>query len=200
MIFTEFLKNHTLDIVFNRVGKRFDQKYEDSDDEETMTIKLDFKHFNDLHKVRPNYKDVFVEHYYSRGWFGILELLIITDNGDENSIYLDSDETIKWGGIKAWDLTEPQKLVEMGINHLNKTQELIVLLDSLKINCHYNIEDELVIEFPEGEKYFHNNSERTKIWDKDNTVCWEYPHSFEEIKKYLFPIMVRNESIDSLIV
>ena len=81
MIFIDFLKKHTLDIVFNRVGKRFDQEYEDSDDEETMTIKLDFKHFNDLYKLRPNYKDAFVEHYYSRGWFGILELLIITDNG-----------------------------------------------------------------------------------------------------------------------
>tara|TARA_B100001057_G_scaffold355425_1_gene357415 strand:- start:1149 stop:1748 length:600 start_codon:yes stop_codon:yes gene_type:complete len=199
MIFIDFLKKHTLDIVFNRVGKRFDQEYEDSDDEETMTIKLDFKHFNDLYKLRPNYKDAFVEHYYSRGWFGILELLIITDNGDENSIYLGSDDTIKWGGIKAWDLTEPQELVEMGINHLNKTQELIVLLDSLKINCHFNIEDELVIEFPQGEKIFHNNSERTKIRYKDKTVTWDYPHSFEEIKEYLFPILVRNERLEQLI-
>ena len=181
MIFIDFLKKHTLDIVFNRVGKRFDQEYEDSDDEETMTIKLDFKHFNDLYKLRPNYKDAFVEHYYSRGWFGILELLIITDNGDENSIYLGSDDTIKWGGIKAWDLTEPQELVEMGINHLNKTQELIVLLDSLKINCHFNIEDELVIEFPQGEKIFHNNY---------NYIFYQY---YLQLVPYLlgFPLFLR---------
>lgn len=199
MIFAEFLKEHTLDIVFNRVGKRFDQEYEDSDDEETLTIKLDFKHFNDLFKMRPNYKDEFVEHFYSRGWFGIMELLIITCDGNENSIYLDIDNSITSGKTVAWDLTEPQELVEMGINHLNKTQELIVLLDSLKINCHFNIEDELVIEFPQGEKIFHNNSERTKIRNKDKTVTWDYPHSFEEIKEYLFPILVRNERLEQLI-
>lgn len=51
MKFAEFLKEHTLDIVFNRVGKRFDQEYENSDDEETITIKLDFKHFNDLFTI-----------------------------------------------------------------------------------------------------------------------------------------------------
>ena len=162
MIFAEFLKKHTLDIVFNRVGKRFDQEYEDSDDEETLTIKLDFKHFNDLFKMRPNYKDEFVEHFYSRGWFGIMELLIITRDGNENSIYLDTDNSITSGKTVAWDLTEPQELVEIGINKLNKSEKLIVILDMLKINCQFNIEDELVIELPEGEKVFHNNSDITK--------------------------------------
>ena len=199
MIFAEFLKEHTLDIVFNRVGKRFDQEYEDSDDEETLTIKLDFKHFNDLFTIRPSYKDEFVEHFYSRGWFGIMELLIITRDANENSIYLDIDNSVTSGKTVAWDLTEPQELVEMGINHLNKTQELIVLLDLLKINCHFNIEDELVIEFPQGEKVFHNNSERTKIRDKEITVTWNCPHSFEKIKEYLFPILVRNERLEQLI-
>lgn len=114
-----------------------------------------------------------MEHFYSRGWFGIMELLIITRDGNENSIYLDIDSSVTSGQTVAWDLSEPQELVEMGIIHLNKTQELILLLDSLKINCHFNIEDELVIEFPEGEKLFHNNLERTKIWDKEKNCNLE---------------------------
>ncbi|MAM30268.1 MAG: hypothetical protein CMC13_14720 [Flavobacteriaceae bacterium] len=164
----------------------------------SLVLTLNFKHFNQLYLMRPNYKHELYNHYYDKGWKGLLVLKIVNNVND----CLGYEITLKGlyecnDDINCYDITELSVLKQLNLNHLNLFQQLMLYLDSINIQFQ-NRGNQLIIFHKEEQGFFLRNLEEEYFLCVGENFYKLKQNTLEEIKSYLFPELVREENLRTL--
>ncbi|MAY21671.1 MAG: hypothetical protein CMC74_02725 [Flavobacteriaceae bacterium] len=196
--FKDFVDQYVIDEEFKMLECPFTD-YGWQGFQNSLVLTLNFEHFNQLYLMRPNYKIELFNHYYDKGWIGLLVLKIVNKAND----CVDYEITLKGlyesnDDINCYDITELCVLKQLNLNHLDLFQKLMFYLESINVQ-YENRGNQLSILHTEEQGLLCRNVEEDYYLRAGVNFYDLKQNTLEEIKSYLFPELVREETLRTLI-
>tara|TARA_R110002072_G_scaffold59514_1_gene151499 strand:+ start:92801 stop:93409 length:609 start_codon:yes stop_codon:yes gene_type:complete len=195
--FKDFVGQYVIDQEFDILDQKYLDDYSE-DFENSIYLTLNFKDYDQLYSIRPNFRTEFFDHFYSRGWTGLVVLRIENNINNELDLEMTLKGIYEGKKINCYDITDATNLKKLDLKCLDVFQKLTIFLDSLNV-YHHNGGNELIIYLQDHIYTLVRNKDKIHIMDDAMNVHNFQQNTLEEIKSYLFPELVREENLRTLI-